>query len=164
MKRIFIWAAMLVGIAACTTEKKMESMIDFTNMDTTKCPGTDFYEYATGGWSQKNPLTDEYARYTQFDALREQNREQLIIDEPHGISMAGHHQWVHDIRNFCIGVFQFLAKLTAMMIPHIIQSFIRFFQVGKLRDGLQPGEHMILGIKLLPELPFIGASVFADQC
>ena len=77
MKRIFIWAAMLVGIAACTTEKKMESMIDFTNMDTTKCPGTDFYEYATGGWSRKNPLTDEYARYTQFDALREKSREQL---------------------------------------------------------------------------------------
>ena len=77
MKRIFIWAAMLLGVAACTTEKKMESMIDFTNMDTTKCPGTDFYEYATGGWSRKNPLTDEYARYTQFDALREKSREQL---------------------------------------------------------------------------------------
>lgn len=77
MRKIFIWAAMLLGSAACTTEKRMESMIDFTNMDTTKCPGTDFYDYATGGWSKKNPLTDEYARYTQFDALREKSKEQL---------------------------------------------------------------------------------------
>lgn len=68
---------MLLGATACTTETKMESMIDFTNMDTTQCPGTDFYEYATGGWNRKNPLTDEYARFTQFDALREKSREQL---------------------------------------------------------------------------------------
>ncbi len=77
MKRFLIYAAMFMGVAACTTEKKMESMIDFTNMDTTKCPGTDFYEYATGGWAKRNPLTDEYARYGQFDALREKSKEQL---------------------------------------------------------------------------------------
>ena len=48
-----------------------------SNMDTTQNAGTDFFEYATGGWRKANPLTDEYARYGQFDALREKSREQL---------------------------------------------------------------------------------------
>lgn len=77
MKKIFVYAAMLLAAIGCSTDKKMESMIDFTNMDTTKCPGTDFYEYATGGWSKRNPLPDEFARYGQFDALREKSKEQL---------------------------------------------------------------------------------------
>jgi len=47
------------------------------NLDTTQDPGTDFFRYATGGWQDANPLTDEYARYGQFDALREKSREQL---------------------------------------------------------------------------------------
>ena len=47
------------------------------NLDTTQDPGTDFFRYATGGWLDANPLTDEYARYGQFDALREKSREQL---------------------------------------------------------------------------------------
>ena len=63
--------------AACTTDKKQETMIDIANMDTTQCPGTDFYAYATGGWSKNNPLPDEFARYGQFDALRDKSKEQL---------------------------------------------------------------------------------------
>lgn len=77
MRNFFICAAAFLCAVSCTPEKKMETMIDFTNMDTTQCPGTDFYAYATGGWSKKNPLTDEYGRYSQFDALREKSKEQL---------------------------------------------------------------------------------------
>ena len=77
MKRIFICTALAVGLGACTTKNVMESKIDLKNLDTTQKPGTDFFQYATGGWQKANPLTDEYARYGQFDALREQNREQL---------------------------------------------------------------------------------------
>lgn len=55
----------------------MKSKIDVTNLDVEVRPGDDFYEYANGGWMKKNPLTAEYARYGQFDALAEKNREQL---------------------------------------------------------------------------------------
>ena len=77
MKTIIISTIVALGITACMNPQKMESKIDKTNLDTTLKPGDDFYEYANGGWMKKNPLTAEYARYGQFDALAEKNREQL---------------------------------------------------------------------------------------
>ncbi len=77
MKRLLICAAAAIGFGSCsTTEVRMETKLT-ANLDTTQAPGTDFFQYATGGWQKANPLTDEYARYGQFDALREKNREQL---------------------------------------------------------------------------------------
>ena len=76
MKKVFICTALALTLGACTTKESMESRL-LSNMDTTQNAGTDFFEYATGGWRKANPLTDEYARYGQFDALREKSREQL---------------------------------------------------------------------------------------
>ncbi|MBO7302008.1 MAG: M13 family metallopeptidase [Bacteroidaceae bacterium] len=76
MKKVFIYTALALTFGACTTQESMESRL-LSNMDTTQNAGTDFFEYATGGWRKANPLTDEYARYGQFDALREKSREQL---------------------------------------------------------------------------------------
>ena len=77
MKTIIISTIAALSITACMMPKPMESKIDKSNLDTTLKPGDDFYEYANGGWMKKNPLTAEYARYGQFDALAEKNREQL---------------------------------------------------------------------------------------
>jgi putative endopeptidase len=76
MKKLFICTAVALSLGACTTNETMETKL-MANLDTTQDPGTDFFRYATGGWQDANPLTDEYARYGQFDALREKNREQL---------------------------------------------------------------------------------------
>ena len=77
MKTIIISTLIALGITACIMPKPMKSKIDQTNLDKTIKPGDDFYEYANGGWMKKHPLTAEYARYGQFDALAEKNREQL---------------------------------------------------------------------------------------
>ena len=58
-------------------QQPLASGLDKANMDLTAKPGTDFYRYATGGWSDAHPLTAEYARYSQFEALAENNRKQL---------------------------------------------------------------------------------------
>ncbi|MGB4414478.1 MAG: M13 family metallopeptidase [Paludibacter sp.] len=63
-------------ITACH-KTNLSSGIDLSNLDTTAVPGTDFYQYATGGWMKKNPLTGEYARFGSFDKLGENNRQQL---------------------------------------------------------------------------------------
>lgn len=47
--------------------------IDMTDMDLTVSPGSDFFQYANGGWIRKNPLKPEYARFGSFDVLRENN-------------------------------------------------------------------------------------------
>ena len=83
MKRVLICTAVAIGLGACATKEKKSDMKVITetkltaNLDKNHVPGTDFFQYATGGWQNANPITDEYARYGQFDALREKNREQL---------------------------------------------------------------------------------------
>ena len=76
MKKLLILTAIALGVAGCETKETMKTKIT-ENLDTTYKAGEDFFQYATGGWQNANPITDEYARYGQFDALREKNREQL---------------------------------------------------------------------------------------
>ena len=103
MKKILICTALAIGLGACSTKQTMESKIDLANLDQTQDPGTDFFEFATGGWRKANPLTDEYARYGQFDALREKNREQLqelVLEQAAKESLPGSNaQKVGDLYN-----------------------------------------------------------------
>lgn len=75
----------LMATAGCNSKKEaaMTSGIDLANLDTMAMPGTDFYQYACGGWMKNNPLTDEYSRFGSFDLLAENNRKQLkgLIEE-----------------------------------------------------------------------------------
>lgn len=69
--------ALALTTVACGGGKKDVADIDPANLDTTVMPGTDFYQYACGGWMKAHPLTAEYARFGSFDLLAENNREQL---------------------------------------------------------------------------------------
>ena len=51
--------------------------VDRANLDETVSPAEDFYQYACGGWMKANPLQPQYSRYGQFDAMAENNKEQL---------------------------------------------------------------------------------------
>lgn len=58
-------------------QNTLSSGIDLENMHRNVRPGNDFFTFATGGWCDRHPLTPEYSRYAQFDALQENNRKQL---------------------------------------------------------------------------------------
>jgi len=92
MKKLFYLpiALIMISFASCNNaDKKQDGEatkdkgLDIANLDTAAIPGDDFYRYATGGWSDANPIPDEYGRYGSFDQLRENNQEQIkgIIEE-----------------------------------------------------------------------------------
>jgi putative endopeptidase len=87
MKKIVLYS--LIAFAAVSTGCKEKSGdqtikgLDITNLDTKAIPGTDFFRFATGGWSDANPIPDEFSRYGSFDKLRDENQKQILnlIDE-----------------------------------------------------------------------------------
>jgi putative endopeptidase len=67
-------------MTGCNSKKEAATLttgIDLANLDTTAQPGTDFYQYACGGWIKSHPLTAEYSRFGSFDLLAENTRQQL---------------------------------------------------------------------------------------
>jgi putative endopeptidase len=86
MKQTIIYLTFVFAmIVTSCNESKKETVrgIDPANLDTTAVAGDDFYQYATGGWTNSHPLPPEFSRYGTFDALAEQSQEQakgLIIE------------------------------------------------------------------------------------
>ncbi len=72
MKKILLFATVAI-MASCQNQPARVPAIDLTNLDPTAAPEVDFYQYATGGWQEKNPLKPEFSRYGSFDMLRENN-------------------------------------------------------------------------------------------
>ncbi len=69
----------LFMLNSCTSKESRTAGIRLENMDLSRNAGEDFYQFATGGWQELHPLTDEYARFGSFDKLAEDNREQLKV-------------------------------------------------------------------------------------
>ncbi len=78
MKHYLTVAAVCLAMASCNSGKSVQTIgVDLANLDTTALPGTDFYQYACGGWMKAHPLTAEYSQYGSFTILTEENRKQM---------------------------------------------------------------------------------------
>ena len=141
MKKVIICTAVAIGLGACATSttvskekskaKKAETETKTTimdtkltaNLDTEYAPGTDFFQFATGGWQNANPMTDEYARYGQFDALREKSKEQLkelVLEQAAQKSEAGSNaQKVGDLYNLVMDSTRRNAEGTALVKKYL---------------------------------------------
>ncbi|MBQ2193231.1 MAG: M13 family peptidase, partial [Prevotella sp.] len=73
MNKLLAMIALATVSATVSAQTPLRSGIDLTDMNATVAPGTDFYEYACGGWMKKNPLPAAYSRFGSFDRLGQDN-------------------------------------------------------------------------------------------
>lgn len=76
MKKSIILSMALMS-ALMVNAGSLDKGVDRNNLDLTTTPGTDFYQYACGGWMKAHPLDPQYARFGTFDQMAESSREQL---------------------------------------------------------------------------------------
>ena len=67
-------------------EKFMNVGIKPENMDINVKPGNDFYDFATIGWRNNNPIPNDYTRYGSFEVLIEENQKRVrdIVENDNG--------------------------------------------------------------------------------
>ena len=81
--KTMITTMVVSAMSLTATAQQLGSGIDLSNLDKSARAADDFYQYACGGWMQKNPLPAAYSRYGSFDVLGEENNKRIngILDE-----------------------------------------------------------------------------------
>ena len=82
------WVALAAGIAAigrgsvrvggvASAADTQSHGFDLNDLDTTCKPCQDFFQYATGGWIERNPIQPAYPSWGRFNALQNKNQDVL---------------------------------------------------------------------------------------
>lgn len=68
---------MLATTPAAGAKKALKSGIALENLDRSAKPGTDFYQFACGGWIKDHPMPADRSRFGTFDLLQENCTKQV---------------------------------------------------------------------------------------
>jgi len=82
MKIVKIALAMTIALTGCTKAPQTKSL-DLSKLSDSISAGEDFYLYVNQNWMEEHPLTGEYARFGNFDLLRDTAQErvrQIVTD------------------------------------------------------------------------------------
>lgn len=77
IKHVILCLALVSTLCASAEVSKPKAGVNPANLNTAVSPGSDFYDYACGGWIKANPMADEYSSWGTFDVIAENNRKQL---------------------------------------------------------------------------------------
>lgn len=75
--KIILACVAAAGITGCATKQEHLKSLNKDYVCDSIAPGADFYDYVTKGWQLANPLTDEYARYGQFNILNDSSEARV---------------------------------------------------------------------------------------
>lgn len=76
MKKLLTICA-FASMTLASTAQDYQTGISLENLNLKANPAEDFFEYACGGWMKLHPLPAAYARYGNFDLLREENDKRI---------------------------------------------------------------------------------------
>ena len=163
MNRFFIpFVVLIIMLNISCSEKKSTSQssgIDVANLDTTTLPGVSFYQFATGGWQEANPIPDEYARYGSFDKLRENNQVQLqeLIQElvSQDNTYGTNAQKVGDMYSMGLDSLKLNNDGASPIIPHLNQ-----IAEAKSKEDII---RVMVEVSKIASNPFFGFSVGPDD-
>jgi predicted metalloendopeptidase len=95
---------LLILAALCAAQTGSLSGIDRSMLDPTCKPCQDFYRYATGGWTDKNPIPSDRPRWSTFDELSDANleRERTILDASAQPGTTGDQKRLGDFFTACM--------------------------------------------------------------
>lgn len=79
MKRILIAITTIALISTCNNNVVKTAKTDMlaSDLDTTVSPGTDFFEYANGGWLKKNPIPGDLSSWGIGQLVNEETLKRL---------------------------------------------------------------------------------------
>lgn len=80
IKKLNTFFLLISVIVSCNSKEEAAAGtgdILFTNLDTTVNPGTDFFEYANGGWIKNNPIPDDQSSWGIGQLVNEENLKRL---------------------------------------------------------------------------------------
>jgi len=76
MKILKFALVMAIALTGCTKAPTTKSL-DLTKLSDSISAGEDFYLYVNQSWMNEHPLTGEYARFGNFDLLRDTAQERV---------------------------------------------------------------------------------------
>jgi len=74
---LLLMTSLTLSFSIKAADNATAASLNLSNLDHSVKPGTDFYRFATGGWSDANPIPDEFSRFGSFDKLRDENQRQI---------------------------------------------------------------------------------------
>ncbi|MEP7255898.1 MAG: M13 family metallopeptidase [Ferruginibacter sp.] len=79
MKKIFLAITTIAAIISCNNNSTSTPKADVlaVNIDSTVSPGSDFFDYANGGWIKKNPIPGEQSSWGIGNLVIEENLKRL---------------------------------------------------------------------------------------